>query len=39
MNWLNWCALVLVCSNLAKQELSFLFAKILFGMNVKGQKS
>jgi len=28
-----------MCSNLVKNKLSFLFAKILFGMIVKGHKN
>jgi len=31
----NW---MVVCSNLIKHELGFLFAKIIFGMDKKGQK-
>jgi len=27
-----------VCSNLGRHELSFFFAKIIFGMDEKGQK-
>jgi len=30
---------MVMCSNLTKNDLSFLFAKILFGMNVKGQRN
>jgi len=28
-----------MCSNYGKQEISFLFAKLFFGMNVKEQKN
>jgi len=36
MNWLyNY---LVVCLNLGRHELSFLFAKIIFGIDEKGQK-
>jgi len=31
------CNCMVVCSNIGRHELSFLFAKILFGMKVNGQ--
>jgi len=36
MNWLN-CNCVVMHSNLVEHEFNFLFAKILFGMNMKGR--
>jgi len=40
MNWLNGCALIRhwhgMGSNLGEPKLNSLFAKISFGMNVKG---
>jgi len=35
-DWLD--IYMVVCSNIGTHELSFLFAKISSGMNVKGQK-
>jgi len=43
LNWLNWLCIYLVIewlsSNLAKNELNFLFAKFSFGKNMKGERN
>jgi len=42
MNWLCTCSIcdwMVVYSNLAKNELNFIFAKISFGMKVKRQRT